>query len=179
MEKYHPGLLTDYISVSSVENKVRLLETYEYAGNPKDTMLMIDDRFEVVHSCRHAGFDVQEPQYIMNLMFKNKLKGIKPTGEGSLGNEDQDAYKPKMASTWNTPDVLPPIDDSLATTFGYTSLDLQIIYEEDGEERLGLGWYSEKGNWYLQGKEEPNPVKIILWAECPNDIWRKAKGWPV
>lgn len=148
MENNYPGLLTDYISTASNESKIRLMETYEYAGNPKNTMLMIDDRFEVVHGCRHAGFNVQEPQFIMGMMAKAK------------GN----------ISVWNTPDVRPDIDNSMATAIGYTSSDLIIIYKENGEEHLGFGWYSEDGNWYLQGKEEPSPAKIILWTEYPHDV---------
>lgn len=76
IEKHHPGLLTDYIATSSAENKIRLLEAYEHAGNPKATMLMIDDNFNVVHGCRHAGFDVQEPQFVMGMIYEVKTKEL-------------------------------------------------------------------------------------------------------
>ena len=41
-----------------------------------------------------------------------------------------------MESIWNTPDVLPQIDNSMLTSHGYTSFDLILIYKDDGGERL-------------------------------------------
>ena len=73
INKYCPGLLTDYIGTSSTENKVKLMEAYVQAGNPKDTMLMIDDNFNVVHGCRYAGFDVQEPQFVIGMLYEAKI----------------------------------------------------------------------------------------------------------
>ena len=70
INREYPDLLTDWISASSNEDKIRLLKAYEYAGNDRATMLMIDDNFNVVHGCRKEGFDVQEPQFIMGLMYK-------------------------------------------------------------------------------------------------------------
>lgn len=76
INRYCPDLLTDYIATSSAENKIKLLEAYEHAGNPKDTMVMIDDNFNVVHGCRHAGFDVQEPQFVMGMIYEAKVKEL-------------------------------------------------------------------------------------------------------
>ena len=37
---------------------------------------MIDDNFNVVHGCRHAGFDVQEPQFVMGMIYEVKVKEL-------------------------------------------------------------------------------------------------------
>ena len=72
INRHYPGLLADYIGTKSNEDKVRLLEAYEHAGNPKEAMLVIDDNFNVVRSCRERGFDVQEPQFVMGQMYRWK-----------------------------------------------------------------------------------------------------------
>lgn len=74
INKYYPDLLIDYIACSSNENKLLLLRAYERAGNPRDTMLLIDDRYNVVQACRQEGFDVQEPQFIMGQIFKKPYR---------------------------------------------------------------------------------------------------------
>lgn len=76
INKHYPNLLTDYIGVATLEHKIRLLEVYEKAGNSKDTMLMIDDNFNVVNGCRQAGFDVQEPQFVMGMLIRYERVAI-------------------------------------------------------------------------------------------------------
>lgn len=177
INKYCPGLFTDYIGTSSAENKVKLLEAYVQAGNPKDTILMIDDNFNVVHGCRHAGFDVQEPQFVMGMVYEAKTKELEYKQMIQFDRKFHEKLMRKvftMESTWNTPDVLPQIDNSMLTSHGYTSFDLILIYKGDGGEHMSIGWYSEDGNWYAKFTKEP--VKVVLWTEYPNEFWRKMKG---
>lgn len=74
INKYYSNLLTDYIGISDAEQKICLLQAYEYEGNSKNSMLMIDDNYIVVSSCRAAGFDVQEPQFVMGMVYEAKTK---------------------------------------------------------------------------------------------------------
>lgn len=75
IDRFHPNLLADFIGTASTEDKVHLMEAYENLGITKSKMLMIDDNYNVVHECRKAGFDVQEPQFIMNVIYEDKLTG--------------------------------------------------------------------------------------------------------
>lgn len=73
INRHCPGLLTDYVGVSSAEAKVQLLQAYERAGSPKDSMLMIDDYYKVVRACMDVGYEVQEPQFIMGRLYDKKV----------------------------------------------------------------------------------------------------------
>lgn len=70
IEEIYPNLLTDYIGTASTDAKIKLLRVYERLGNPKESMLLIDDNCNVVRPCRAAGYDVQEPQFIMGEILK-------------------------------------------------------------------------------------------------------------
>lgn len=70
-----PGLLTDWIGVAGPESKSRVMQIFESLGCPKESMLIIDDNYDVVCSCRDAGYDVAEPQFIMELMAGRTYEG--------------------------------------------------------------------------------------------------------
>lgn len=72
----HSNLLDDWISVSSIDAKVEYLLAFERAGNDRNDMLVIDDDVTAIDKIYKAKFNIQTPQCIMNLIYKQIREDI-------------------------------------------------------------------------------------------------------
>lgn len=79
------NLLDEYVGTMDKESKITLAEALHSFNDKveKEDILIIDDAHEVIRAAKEAGYPCQEPQFIMNEMYRKMYKGN--TDRGNTG----------------------------------------------------------------------------------------------
>lgn len=71
INEHTDNLLDEYVGTMGKESKITLADTlYSFSEADKQDILIIDDAHEVIKAAKEAGYSCQEPQFIMNEMYR-------------------------------------------------------------------------------------------------------------